>query len=72
MSGWWHNPKPSLQLKISLGINAYVSTFILHFEIGYQSAQFMRKALHYMFIIANVHPYTEKKKWEDEKFFVLT
>ena len=27
-SGWWHTPKPSLRLDISLGINAYVLTFV--------------------------------------------
>ena len=28
-SGWWHTPKPSLQLHINSEINAYVLTFVL-------------------------------------------
>ena len=33
-SSWWHNPKPSLRLNVSAGINAYVSNFVcLHFAL---------------------------------------
>ena len=44
-----HTPKPSLRLNVSSGINAYVLIIVcLHFEIGYRSAQFLSRALHYM------------------------
>ena len=48
-SGWWHTPKSSPRLNVSLGINAYVSNFVcLHFaQSDTEVLNSLEELLHY-------------------------
>ena len=50
MLGWWHTSKTSLWFSVSLGIQRICIDFCLFtfYVIEYQSALFIRRALHYL------------------------